>query len=286
MWGAGWGEGLCVTRCLHPRQVEENRQYRMHSLQHRTASSIYINSRSVFLRTEQPEGRYVIIPTTFEPGHTGEFLLRVFTDVPSNCRCVGTGWGPGLAGPRSTPGWPAICSPEIFSVVLSHGTWASSLPGLTLASIPFLPLPLLPCPSLSWPHEGAAAHVCRALHSLQTSFHSAHLLFLNPRVGGLTPSFYRSELGIDVGWGWFLSPCHQWQSPARWTLKPPPSLLQCRPVCPTLPSHLARRPRVGAPCPRPRLGGAACGISGPRSRQSVLCWASPFPPAILMLPNP
>ncbi|XP_026939279.1 calpain-5 isoform X1 [Sagmatias obliquidens] len=249
----GKGENLAIGFDIY--KVEENRQYRMHSLQHRTASSIYINSRSVFLRTEQPEGRYVIIPTTFEPGHTGEFLLRVFTDVPSNCRCVGTGWGPGLAGPRSTPGWPAICSPEIFSVVLSHGTWASSLPGLTLASIPFLPLPLLPCPSLSWPHEGAAAHVCRALHSLQTSFHSAHLLFLNPRVGGLTPSFYRSELGIDVGWGWFLSPCHQWQSPARWTLKPPPSLLQCRPVCPTLPSHLARRPRVGAPCPRPRLGG-------------------------------
>jgi len=61
----------------------------MHSLQHKAASSIYINSRSVFLRTELPEGRYVIIPTTFEPGHTGEFLLRVFTDVPSNCRCVG-----------------------------------------------------------------------------------------------------------------------------------------------------------------------------------------------------
>lgn len=60
----------------------------MHSLQHKAASSIYINSRSVFLRTELPEGRYVIIPTTFEPGHTGEFLLRVFTDVPSNCRCV------------------------------------------------------------------------------------------------------------------------------------------------------------------------------------------------------
>uniref|UniRef100_A0A2K6AI40 Calpain 5 n=1 Tax=Mandrillus leucophaeus TaxID=9568 RepID=A0A2K6AI40_MANLE len=70
----------------HLPQVEENRQYRMHSLQHKAASSIYINSRSVFLRTDQPEGRYVIIPTTFEPGYTGEFLLRVFTDVPSNCR--------------------------------------------------------------------------------------------------------------------------------------------------------------------------------------------------------
>lgn len=100
-------------------QVEENRQYRMHSLQHRAASSIYINSRSVFLRTDQPEGRFVIIPTTFEPGHTGEFLLRVFTDVPSNCQCVGMGYGPRVAG----WGWgdgqvpsqadPRICSQEM-----------------------------------------------------------------------------------------------------------------------------------------------------------------------------
>lgn len=90
----GWGEAgaLCDLRCL---QVEENREYRMHSLQHRAASSIYINSRSVFLRTDQRAGRYVIIPTTFEPGHTGEFLLRVFTDVPSNCRCAGPGSAPG-----------------------------------------------------------------------------------------------------------------------------------------------------------------------------------------------
>lgn len=80
----GKGENLAIGFNIY--KVEENRQYRMHSLQHKAASSIYINSRSVFLRTELPEGRYVIIPTTFEPGHTGEFLLRVFTDVPSNCR--------------------------------------------------------------------------------------------------------------------------------------------------------------------------------------------------------
>ena len=105
MGDAGWDESRALRDlALPPWQVEENRQYRMHSLQHRAASSIYINSRSVFLRTEQPEGRYVIIPTTFEPGHTGEFLLRVFTDVPSNCRCVGASWEPGLPGPWATPG--------------------------------------------------------------------------------------------------------------------------------------------------------------------------------------
>lgn len=98
--GGGAGEAPC-DRPLLGLQVEENRQYRMHSLQHRAASSIYINSRSVFLRTDQPEGRYVIIPTTFEPGHTGQFLLRVFTDVPSNCRCAGAASGPGRVGQGS-----------------------------------------------------------------------------------------------------------------------------------------------------------------------------------------
>lgn len=67
-------------------QVELNRNYRMHTLQQKVASSIYINSRSVFLRTDLKEGRYVIIPTTFDPGQEGEFLLRIFTDVPSDCR--------------------------------------------------------------------------------------------------------------------------------------------------------------------------------------------------------
>ncbi|XP_069748202.1 calpain-5-like [Narcine bancroftii] len=65
-------------------RVELNRAYRMHTIQEKAASSVYINSKTIFLRKELPQGRYVIIPTTFEPGLTGEFLLRVFTDVPAN----------------------------------------------------------------------------------------------------------------------------------------------------------------------------------------------------------
>ncbi|XP_029458029.1 calpain-5 [Rhinatrema bivittatum] len=80
----GKGENLAIGFDIY--KVELNRRYRMHTLQTKVASSIYINSRSVFLRSDQKEGRYVIIPTTFEPGLTGEFLVRVFTDVPSECK--------------------------------------------------------------------------------------------------------------------------------------------------------------------------------------------------------
>ncbi|XP_060538733.1 calpain-5 [Pantherophis guttatus] len=79
--------GGCVNNrdtFLQNPQVELNRTYRMHALQSKVAGSIYINSRSVFLRTDLKEGRYVVIPTTFEAGHVAEFLLRQFTDVPSD----------------------------------------------------------------------------------------------------------------------------------------------------------------------------------------------------------
>ncbi|OCT93322.1 uncharacterized protein LOC414629 isoform X1 [Xenopus laevis] len=79
----GKAENLAIGFEIH--QVELNRKFRMHTLQPKVVSSIYINSRSVFLRVDLKEGRYLIIPTTFDPGHTGEFLLRVFTDEPSNC---------------------------------------------------------------------------------------------------------------------------------------------------------------------------------------------------------
>ena len=30
-----------------------------------------------------PAGRYVVIPSTYSPGSSGEFYLRVFTEIPS-----------------------------------------------------------------------------------------------------------------------------------------------------------------------------------------------------------
>ena len=74
---------VCVCVCV---QVEMNRTYRMHIPQQKVGGSVYINSRSVFLRIDLKEGRYVIIPTTFDPCLEGDFLLRTFTDVPSDSK--------------------------------------------------------------------------------------------------------------------------------------------------------------------------------------------------------
>uniref|UniRef100_A0A3B3CYW2 Calpain 6 n=1 Tax=Oryzias melastigma TaxID=30732 RepID=A0A3B3CYW2_ORYME len=82
----GQGENLSIGFSI--LKVELNRKYRIHRLlsQKLMETSIFINSRSVFLRCNLPQGRYVIIPTTFQAGEPGEFMLRIFTDVDSGCR--------------------------------------------------------------------------------------------------------------------------------------------------------------------------------------------------------
>ncbi|XP_075878194.1 calpain-5-like [Nelusetta ayraudi] len=82
----GQGENLSIGFGIH--RVELNRKYRMHDIlsQQAVATSTYINARAVFLRHTLPQGRYVILPTTFQPLTLGDFMLRVFTDLDSNCR--------------------------------------------------------------------------------------------------------------------------------------------------------------------------------------------------------
>ncbi|XP_032083291.1 calpain-6 isoform X3 [Thamnophis elegans] len=73
---------------LQNPQVEDNRDYRLHQLkiQERITNFTYLNNRIVHLKMLLKQGRYLLIPTTFSPNTEGEFILRLFTDVPSALR--------------------------------------------------------------------------------------------------------------------------------------------------------------------------------------------------------
>ena len=65
-----------------------NRIYRIHQNYDKAGDSSFINSREVFVRLDLDPGRYVIVPSTFEPGVVGNFLLRVYTDQTNSFRFV------------------------------------------------------------------------------------------------------------------------------------------------------------------------------------------------------
>lgn len=67
-------------------RVEDNRKYRLHKPKPKTTSSSYINTRSVFMRTKLSNGRYVIVPSTFDPNIDGKYMLRIYTDNSINLR--------------------------------------------------------------------------------------------------------------------------------------------------------------------------------------------------------
>uniref|UniRef100_A0A3B3YN38 Calpain 6 n=1 Tax=Poecilia mexicana TaxID=48701 RepID=A0A3B3YN38_9TELE len=82
----GQGENLSIGFTIV--KVEVNRKYRLHKLETLEIMHgfTYINARTVFKRIELPQGRYVVIPTTYEPFIEGEFMLRIYTDVDNCCR--------------------------------------------------------------------------------------------------------------------------------------------------------------------------------------------------------
>ena len=43
-------------------------------------SKAFLNTREVTERFHLPPGTYMIVPSTFEPGYEGQFLLRTFTE--------------------------------------------------------------------------------------------------------------------------------------------------------------------------------------------------------------
>ncbi|KAK6194889.1 hypothetical protein SNE40_000425 [Patella caerulea] len=64
-------------------KVELNRKYRIHNLNlhEKVTSSVFRDSRSMFMKHTGTKGRYVIIPSTFDAGVEAEFLMRVYTDT-------------------------------------------------------------------------------------------------------------------------------------------------------------------------------------------------------------
>uniref|UniRef100_A0A3B4VFM8 Calpain-5-like n=1 Tax=Seriola dumerili TaxID=41447 RepID=A0A3B4VFM8_SERDU len=88
----GGGENLPIG--FEVLKVEVNRCSRVQCVVEQAASSVYMDSRSVTLRATLAPGRYVVLPTTFLPGATGRFLLRLFShshvrlpDVYATVRC-------------------------------------------------------------------------------------------------------------------------------------------------------------------------------------------------------
>ncbi|XP_047474396.1 calpain-5-like isoform X3 [Penaeus chinensis] len=71
---------------FHIMKVEENRKYRVHRIHESIATSDYIRTRAIFLREQLKQGRYVLIPTTFKPDETGEFIMRMFTSKDASAR--------------------------------------------------------------------------------------------------------------------------------------------------------------------------------------------------------
>jgi calpain-5 len=61
-------------------KVEVNRDHRIHRLRAEAGRVTFINMRQVFGRFKLSQGRYCIIPSTFEPNQEREFLLRIYTE--------------------------------------------------------------------------------------------------------------------------------------------------------------------------------------------------------------
>ncbi|KAJ7996655.1 hypothetical protein DPEC_G00239290 [Dallia pectoralis] len=111
----GQGENLPIGFAVF--KVELNRKYRLHDIitQTNVQTSTYINARTVFKRVKLPKARYVIIPSTFQPGSLGDFMLRVYAGEDSGCREL-TGDKP------SVRCWTVFTRyPQLVSQVYIHG---------------------------------------------------------------------------------------------------------------------------------------------------------------------
>jgi len=50
----------------------------------KAGDSIFINMREVVNRYQMKEGRYVVVPSTYDPHEPGKFMMRIFTEKSSD----------------------------------------------------------------------------------------------------------------------------------------------------------------------------------------------------------
>jgi len=49
----------------------------------KAGDSIFINAREVMSRLHLEPGRYIVVPSTYEPNVAGSFMVRIFTEKRS-----------------------------------------------------------------------------------------------------------------------------------------------------------------------------------------------------------
>jgi len=53
-------------------------------------STAFSNLREICERHQLQPGNYVIVPSTFEPGEEGDFILRFYSERPADAAWYGT----------------------------------------------------------------------------------------------------------------------------------------------------------------------------------------------------
>lgn len=61
-------------------QIEDDREQPVSSPFPEVGRVVFVNRRDVFGEFNLDEGRYVVIPSTFNPGLEKPFLMRIYTD--------------------------------------------------------------------------------------------------------------------------------------------------------------------------------------------------------------
>lgn len=69
----------CLTSIFLHQQTDINRKYRMHDRMERVHAGPFVQARSILSRIPVKKGRYLLVPSTFDPGQDGLHLLRIYT---------------------------------------------------------------------------------------------------------------------------------------------------------------------------------------------------------------